>query len=68
MNVVEKDFKKICRVLLGPKYVWCAEDEKYGLISVYATKRAAEKAINSAKGRYWQSGYGGAIIRRKVHE
>ena len=47
------------------RYVWCAEDEKYGLMGVYATKRAAEKAIGNGE-KYWWTGYGGIIVKRKV--
>ena len=51
------------------RYVWCAEDEKYGLQAVYATKRAADKDwVGSNAPQRWPSGYGGAIFKRKVHQ
>lgn len=51
------------------RYVWCTEDEKYGLVEIFATKKAAEKAVadgDKRYGSYWDSGYGGDIFKRKV--
>ena len=47
------------------RYVWCAEDDKYGLMAVFATKRSADKAFGGKEWR-WLSGYGGTIQKRKV--
>jgi hypothetical protein len=50
------------------RYVWCAEDEKYGLQAVYETKKAAEKDYGDKTKKWpWPSGFGGTIIRTKVH-
>lgn len=48
------------------RYVWCAEDEKYGLQAVYATKKAADKDYGPSGKLQWPSGYGGIVIKRKV--
>ena len=47
-------------------YVWCAEDEKYGLMAVYATKKAADNDYGPRGKKRWDSGYGGSIIKRLV--
>ena len=50
------------------RFVWCAEDEKYGLQAIYFTRKAAEKDWYLVGGKHrWPSGYGGSIIKRKVN-
>ena len=53
----------------GAKYVWCAEDAKYGVQAIYSTKRSAERDW-TARGAHcrWPSGEGGTIIKRKVYD
>ncbi len=51
----------------GNKYVWCAEDEKHGLLAVYVSKEAAGKDYGPRAPKWnWISGFGGSIVRRKV--
>jgi hypothetical protein len=50
------------------RYVWCAEDEKYGLLAVYATKKAADKDYGpKAKQWNWIGGQGGSVVKRIVN-
>ena len=49
-------------------YVWCAEDDKYGLQAVYATKKAADKDYGPNGSADWVSGYGGVIMKRKINQ
>ena len=46
------------------QYVWCIEDEKYGLQLVCATAEIAEREW--AKDKYHPSGYGACIEKREV--
>ena len=49
------------------KYVWLVEDEKYGTQAVFATKRAAQKALaNDRRSTLSPSGYGAAVIKMQV--
>jgi hypothetical protein len=51
------------------RFVWCAEDEKYGLLAVFATKKSAERDYGFKADKWrWIGGQGGTIIKRKVYE
>ena len=43
------------------RFVWCAEDFKYGVMEIYATKKAAEMDYGPFGKKQWDSGEGGAI-------
>lgn len=50
------------------KWVWIAEDYKYGVLGVYASKGAANKDYGPNGKCEWESGYGGEIVKREVKE
>jgi hypothetical protein len=49
------------------RYVWVAEDDKYGTLGVFATKKAADRLYgDKLSDPNWVSGFGGAVIKMRV--